>query len=282
MKKVPVPVEPKNTYPMRINKYLALKGYSTRRGADELIEKGRVLINGRLAELGSKVIEADVIEVRNNRKPESYAYYVYNKPSGVITHSPQLGEKDIRNSLRISERSPKNSFSKSAGPENGKTKLPGPIEADIFPVGRLDKASNGLMILTNDGRITDRLLNPIHTHDKEYVVTTLNTLRSNFAKQMESGVEIGNNEGNKDKEESYVTKPCKVEIINNKTFRIILTEGKKHQIRRMCSALHNEVDELKRLRVANIKLGSLGINQYRKITGEELSEFLKSLGLKNN
>jgi len=128
----------------------------------------------------------------------------------------------------------------------------------------LDKNSHGLLILTNDGRITDQLLNPKYFHEKEYVVKTSNKLRSNFKKKMETGVNI----------EGYMTKPCKVKILNEFTFRIILTEGKKHQIKRMCSALFQEVADLKRERIMNIKLGTLKDGSLREIKGEELSTFL--------
>jgi 23S rRNA pseudouridine2604 synthase len=123
------------------------------------------------------------------------------------------------------------------------------------------------MILTNDGRITDQLLNPKYFHEKEYVVKTSNKLRSNFKQKMEAGVNI----------EEYLTKKCKVAIINDHAFKVILTEGKKHQIRRMCSALFQEVADLKRERIMNIKLGNLKPNAFREIKGEELSAFLNSV-----
>ena len=212
---------------MRINKYLALKKISTRRGADELVKEKKVFINGRLAVLGSKVKETDKIEVKEEKQKE-YKYFAYNKPIGIETDSPR---------------------------------------EDLFPLGRLDKASHGLMILTNDGRITDQLLNPKYFHEKEYVVKTSKKLRSNFKQKMEAGVNI----------EGYVTKKCKVKIINDFTFRIILTEGKKHQIRRMCSRLFQEVADLKRERIMNIKLGNLKSNAFREIKDEELAAFLTGL-----
>ncbi len=212
---------------MRINKYLAWKKISTRRGADDLVEKKKIFINGKLAVLGSKVNKNDKVEVRGAEK-KKYLYFAYNKPIGIETDSPK---------------------------------------EDLFPLGRLDKASHGLLILTNDGRITDQLLNPKYFHEKEYVVKTSNKLRSNFKQKMETGVNI----------EGYVTKKCKVNIINDFTFRIILTEGKKHQIRRMCSALFQEVADLKRERIINIKLGNLRPNALREIKGKELSIFLNSI-----
>lgn len=212
---------------MRINKYLALKQISTRRGADELVENKKVFINGKLAVLGSQVNENDKVEVRG-AKAKEYKYFAYNKPIGIETNSPR---------------------------------------EDLFPLGRLDKNSHGLLILTNDGRITDQLLNPKYFHEKEYVVRTLNKLRSSFKNKMEAGVNI----------EGYQTKPCKVKILSDNSFKIILTEGKKHQIRRMCSALFQEIADLKRERIMSIKLGTLKSGGLREIKGEELTTFLNQV-----
>lgn len=209
---------------MRINKYLADKKISTRRGADELIKTKKVFINGKLAMLGSQVNENDKVEVKGV-KEKKYLYFAYNKPIGVETNSPR---------------------------------------EDLFPLGRLDKNSHGLLILTNDGRITDALLNPKYFHEKEYVVRTKEKLRSSFKGKMEAGVNI----------EGYMTKPCKIKIIGESAFKVTLTEGKKHQIRRMCSALFQEVADLKRERIMNIKLGTLKPNGLKEIKGEELKKFL--------
>jgi 23S rRNA pseudouridine2604 synthase len=240
------PLKDATSYPMRINRYLALKGYATRREADALIEGERVLINGRLAELGDKVAEGDDVVVKSGGSSKIRTYFAYNKPRGVITHSPQGEETDIKM-------------------ETAKFKE---LEG-AFPVGRLDKDSYGLIILTTDGRITDRLLNPVHTHTKEYEVKTARPLPADFKEQMERGVDIGD----------YVTQPCVVTILGKDLFAITLTEGKKHQIRRMVAALHNDVEELKRTKIMNIELGGLAPGTYRVIEGEELSTFLKSLGL---
>src|SRR3989344_2680681 len=225
-----------NNFPIRINKYLANQKISTRRGADELIKEKKVFINGKLAVLGSKVGKTDRVEVRG-AKIKDYVYYAYNKPMGIETASPQTG---------------------------------------LFPLGRLDKNSHGLLILTNDGRITDQLLNPKYVHEKEYLVHTKEKLRSSFKTKMEAGVNI---EGLPAGRQGYVTKKCTVKILNENTFRITLTEGKKHQIRRMCSALFQEVADLKRERIMNIKLGTLKPTALREIKGEELAIFLKSLNL---
>ncbi len=214
---------------IRINKYLADKQISTRRGADLLVLEKKVFINGKLAVLGSKVSDGDKVEVRGAEKKE-YLYFAYNKPIGIETNSPRI---------------------------------------DLFPLGRLDKASHGLLILTNDGRITDKLLNPKYIHEKEYLVRTSNKLRSNFKQKMEAGVNI----------EGYITQTCKVKILNDFSFRVILTEGKKHQIRRMCANLFQEIADLKRERIMNIKLSNLGSKSLREIKGKELETFLKSLDM---
>ena len=244
------PPEAKDGYPMRINKYLAHQGLATRRAADELVAKGQVLINKKVAVLGDKVQEGDTVELVGKMTPKKFVYYAYNKPVGVITHSPQLGEKDIKTS--ITKKNVKSDMS------------------DVFPIGRLDKDSSGLIILTNDGRVTDRLLNPDYDHDKEYRVRTLEPLRESFRKTMEGGVNI----------EGYLTAPCKVRKTGPQSFNITLTEGKKHQIRRMVAALHNQVTELERVRILNIRLEDLKPNATRPITGDELATFLAEIGMK--
>ena len=229
----------KSAYPMRINKYLASKRYCTRREADDIISAGKVFINGKRAVLGDKVAESDVVDVKW-RAPK-YRYFAYNKPRGITTHSPQDDEEDIVGTI--------------------------PLKG-VLPVGRLDKDSYGLIILTDDGRITDKLLNPEYAHEKEYRVETATKMRPSFKEHMEKGVDIGD----------YVTKKCLVTPLGPRLFSIVLTEGKKHQIRRMCAALHNDAIDLQRTRIMNIKLGGLKAGEHRAIEGAELSAFLKSLG----
>lgn len=239
----PQPVEVK--YPMRINKYLALKNHATRRGADELISQRKVFLNGKMARLGDHVSASDKVEVRFHSAPQ-YVYYAFNKPVGMVTHAETGKEKDIVDSL------------------------PKALQAlKVFPVGRLDRDSHGLILLTNDGRVTDRLLNPQYSHEKMYQVTTKLPLRANFKEKMENGVNI----------EGYITKKCKVEILGSKRFMITLTEGKTHQIRRMCVALFNEVVDLKRVSVMNVELNNTPSGAARPIVGAELSTLLKSLAL---
>jgi 23S rRNA pseudouridine2604 synthase len=226
---------------MRINKYLAHEQYCTRREADELIQARKVLINGVPAQLGDKVYQSDKVEVRF--RPRKYRYFAYHKPRGVITHSPQEGEESI------ADISP----------------VPG-----VFPIGRLDKDSYGLIILTDDGRITDALLNPDREHEKEYEVTTRDALTPSFKTRMEHGVDIG----------GYVTKPCHVELVGSRKFSITLTEGKKHQIRRMCGAFGHSATQLKRVRIMNVAIGNMRPNEVRPLEGAELKTFLTSLGIK--
>jgi 23S rRNA pseudouridine2604 synthase len=232
--------------PMRLNKYLAEQGVASRREADFLIERGKVLINGKKAVLGQKVDEGDEVEIIGQTKTKQY--FAYYKGRGIITHSPAPGEVDI--ATRIQQ-------------DYGLS--------DVAPVGRLDKDSEGLIILSNDGRITGPLLDPDSDNEKEYEVLVDKNLSGMAERLMSKGVNI----------EGYKTKPAKVSKHpkNAKRFNITLTEGKKHQIRRMCAALGYQVQNLKRVRIMNIKLGKLKPNQYRKISGDELQQFLKKLGL---
>jgi 23S rRNA pseudouridine2604 synthase len=240
------PVEkPEALFPMRINKYLAHKGHSTRREADTLIEKGLVFINDKKATLGDKVNESDTVEVKN-RPLRQYVYLAVHKPKGIITLADEKGEKDVIDLL----------------PSDLK-------RLRLFPLGRLDKSSSGLLLLTNDGRVTDRLLNPDREHEKTYEVTTKLPLRPSFAEHMEAGVDI----------EGYTTRPSRVDVVAEKRFRITVTEGKKHQIRRMVVAMHNEVENLKRIGIMNLSLGKLPEGGYRRIEGKELATFLAALGL---
>ncbi len=235
--------------PVRINKYLAERGLASRREADTLIAAGQVLINGKPALLGQKVTLADKVEIVGKQKEKIYlAYY---KARGIITHSPAEHEIDIETQIKNDH-----------GIDN------------VHPVGRLDKDSEGLIILSNDGLITGPLLDPEARHEKEYEVVVDKDINSPFLKRMTTGVEI----------EGYLTKPAHAELkkgSDKKRFLLTITEGKKHQIRRMCAALGYQVQSLKRIRVANIKIDRLKPHQYRKIIGDELKDFLDELNLNN-
>lgn len=236
---------PDAAYPMRINKYLAHQGLSTRRGADELINKGLVTINGVTAKLGDQVKEHDRVVVSDKileKIASQYRYIAYHKPVGVST-DVQGDTRSIRSEL--------------------------PALRGLFPLGRLDKDSHGLIILTNDGRLTERLLNPEHAHEKEYHVRIDKPVTDAFVRRLERGVLI----------EGYKTKPAKARRSGETIFNISLTEGKRHQIRRMCAALGSKVIDLERIRIMNVKLGTLKSGEYRDIKGSELNLLLKSLNL---
>jgi len=183
------------------------------------------------------------IETKNKKTIKEYIYFAYNKPKGELTNEDNKADKKIKDNKEF--------------------------PADVFPLGRLDKDSHGLIILTNDGRLTDKLLNPEYAHEKEYVVKVNKPIKNIFLKIMRQGVQL----------EEFKTKPCAIKKKDDFTFNIILTEGKKHQLRRMCDNLGWGVVDLKRVRIMNIKLGNLGLGQKRKIQGEELGVFLKSLSL---
>jgi len=249
-------------YPVIINKYLALKKISSRKEADRLLRAGKIKVNGKLAEPGQMINAKDKVEVDLIIK--NLVYLAFNKPRGIITHSPQAGETSIADILH-------HNWSRQNLPlRQGSGQAQGILPNNIFPIGRLDKMSSGLIILTNDGRITDKLLNPDFYHEKEYEVDVDRPLTPEFLKKMTAGVEL---------DDGYVTKKCRIKKIREKTFLIILTEGKKHQIRRMCEALGQKVVDLHRLRIMNIALNGLTAGKYRQLAGAELQEFLKELSL---
>lgn len=230
---------------VRINKRLADLGLCSRREADALIAARQVLVNGKPASLGQQVTENDRVEIIG--KTKSLVYLAYYKGRGIIAHSPSEHETDIATKI-------KQDYGLS----------------DIYPVGRLDKDSEGLLLLTNDGRVTAPLLSPTSGIEKTYEVTVDKKINSPFLKKLASGVSI----------EGYTTKPAKANQKSNQVIELTLTEGKKHQIRRMCAALGYQVQSLKRVRIANIELGPLKPNQYRKLTKVEQATLLKTLQVK--
>lgn len=205
---------------MRINKYLTENGFCSRREADRLIEAGKVFINGRRAKLGDQVEEKAEVKVGGQKITgvSRKVYIMYNKPVGVTCTTDRSVRTNIVDAVGHPMR--------------------------VFPIGRLDKESNGLIFLTNDGDIVNKILRAQYGHEKEYIVGVRKAFKDDFIKKMSSGVNIG----------GYVTKPCNITKINDKTFSIILTEGKNRQIRRMCEALGNEVKSLQRIRIMNVKL----------------------------
>jgi 23S rRNA pseudouridine2604 synthase len=230
---------------VRINKYLADMGISTRRGADSLINSGKILINGKPAKLGDRVEETDKVSVKAGKEYERLVYYAYNKPVGVVTVGKQPGEKEIKDVAKF--------------------------PSTVFPIGRLDKDSNGLLIMTNDGRITKKLLDPKYDHEKEYLVELNKRVEHLFMVRLRDGVRLGSGKN------IEMTKKAKVRKVGERSFEIVLKEGKNRQIRRMCKAFGYEVNKLTRVRVMNIKLGNLKTNNFRQIKGKELEDFLKNL-----
>ncbi len=228
---------------MRINKYLSEAGIVSRRGADKWIEDGRVTINGQPAELGSKVEEGDDVQVDGKpvKTAEQLVYIALNKPVGITSTTERHIEGNVVDFVNHPLR--------------------------IFHIGRLDKDSNGLLLLTNDGDIVNEILREEHGHEKEYIVTVDHPITQTFIDKMESGVKIL----------GTVTKPCKVKKLGPRTFNITLTQGLNRQIRRMCSALGYNVRKLQRTRILNIHLGHLPIGQWRDLTEEELAELFRIL-----
>lgn len=233
-------------YPMRINRYLAKQGVVSRREADKLIVAGKVKLNGRIAILGDQVNENDQVIVDHQtlkKKESAYVYLAFNKPIGIVTN-PEKGQKSIADLVKY--------------------------KTPLVPIGRLDKESHGLIILTNDTRITGRLLESANEHEKEYHVTVDKKLTPMFQKAITSGMKL----------EDFTTKPCQLTKISPLEFFLTITEGKKHQIRRMCATLGYQVEDLERVRITNINLAGLKDGQVREIAGGEKVNFLKQLGLK--
>ncbi|MEK5059865.1 pseudouridine synthase [Paenibacillus shunpengii] len=231
---------------MRINKFISETGYCSRREADKLVDSGKVTINGVVAVLGSQAEEGDEVLVDGKplRAKGNTVYIALNKPVGITSTTEQHIEGNIVDFVGHKER--------------------------IFPIGRLDKDSEGLILMTNDGDIVNKILRAEGKHEKEYIVTVNRPVTESFLRGMSSGVKILGER----------TLPCTVTRISEKTFRIILTEGKNRQIRRMCSAFGYEVRKLKRIRIMNIHLGSQATGTWRELSEQEKSELGKLLNYK--
>lgn len=230
--------------PKRLNKYLSEAGFCSRRSADKLIDEGRVKINGTLATMGEKVNPEDEIEVdgeiiKNNKKISTYI--AFNKPMGIVcTTDTRVEKNNIIDFINYPTR--------------------------IFPIGRLDKDSEGLILLTDDGDIVNKILRSSNNHEKEYIVTVDKTISQTFIKRMSEGVPILDT----------ITKPCGIQKLSRNSFRITLTQGLNRQIRRMCEYLNYKVESLQRIRIMNIHLKSK-IGSYRDLTHEELKTLKNSL-----
>ena len=227
----------------RLNKYISEAGVASRRAADRMIEEGRVTINGRVAVVGDRVSEGDIVRVdgREVSAKGGDVIIALNKPRGITCTSSPDDPDNVIDFIGYPER--------------------------IYSIGRLDKDSRGLLLMTNNGDIINRMMRAANRHEKEYKVTVDREVTEDFVRQMSEGVPILDT----------VTRPCRVEKIGKYTFSIILTQGLNRQIRRMCEALGYEVRDLVRVRIMNIRLGSLRDGQYRKLTDAELNELYEGL-----
>ncbi|RLD27203.1 MAG: 23S rRNA pseudouridine(2604) synthase RluF [Bacteroidetes bacterium] len=221
----------------RLNKYLSEVGYCSRRAADKLIDAGRVTINGKVPEMGTKVSTEDIVEVDSkliSKRKQDHIYLAFNKPIGIVCTTDTRVEKDnIIDFINYPKR--------------------------IFPIGRLDKPSEGLILLTDDGDIVNKILRASNNHEKEYVVTVDKLISQTFIERMANGIPVLDT----------ITKKCKVEKLSSQKFKIILTQGLNRQIRRMCEYLTYEVTALQRVRVMNIKL-DIPVGEYRDLSKDEL------------
>ncbi len=225
-----------NENSISLNKFISSTGICSRREANVFIEESRVTINNQIAKLGNRVFEGDVVRLDNKLlkpKPEPI-YLAFNKPVGIVCTTDQKEKKNIIRYINYKER--------------------------LFPIGRLDKPSEGLIFLTNDGDIVNKILRAGNNHEKEYIVTVDKKINDRFVKRMGNGIPIL---GTK-------TKKCKVEQINEKTFKIILTQGLNRQIRRMCEYLGYNVTRLVRTRIMNVDLTNLKTGKWRKLTKKEI------------
>ena len=222
----------------RINKYLSEVGYCSRREADKLIKGGEVTINGEISEIGTKVEEGDQVRVKGKKieksKKQKNIYLAFNKPVGIVcTTDRRVEPNNVIDYIKYPKR--------------------------IFPIGRLDKPSEGLILLTNDGDIVNKILRAKNNHQKEYLVSVNRQINKDFIQSMSNGVQILDT----------ITKSCIVKQLGPKKFKIILTQGLNRQIRRMCESLGYRVKSLKRVRIMNIKL-DVPTGKYREFTKEEL------------
>ncbi len=227
---------------IRLNKFLSDAGYCSRREADRLVEQGVVKVNGKTAVMGQKVTINDSIMVKgkNISREKEQILIALNKPVGIECTTDLNNPDNIVDFINFDKR--------------------------IYPIGRLDKNSQGLILLTNDGSIVNNILKGSNYHEKEYVVTVDKPVTDDFIKKMSTGVRILD----------QVTRPCKVAKVKKHVFNIVLTQGLNRQIRRMCGELGYNVQKLKRIRIMNIELGNLPVGQYRKVTDSELKELMRN------
>lgn len=222
---------------IRLNKYLSQIGFCSRRAADKLIEEQRILVNNALPVMGQKVSKGDTIYVDGEKVQDAqnaHVYLAFNKPVGIVCTTDSRDEDNIIDFINFPQR--------------------------IFPIGRLDKPSEGLILLTSDGDVVNKILRARYNHEKEYIITVDKLINEDFIARMSAGIPIL----------ETVTKKCDVEMISKFTFRIVLTQGLNRQIRRMCEYLGYEVIKLKRVRIMNIKIKDTPVGAYRLLTKDEI------------
>lgn len=236
-----------NVEGIRLNKYLSDAGLCSRREADRHIEAGKVTIDGVVATIGTRVMPGQKVTFNKKavKRDEEFILIALNKPRGIVCTTDKSEPDNIIDFLKFEKR--------------------------IYPIGRLDKDSEGLILLTNDGSIVNKILRESNNHEKEYIVTVNKTITSDFLKKMSEGIPILDT----------VTKPCVITPISKNSFRIILTQGLNRQIRRMCEYLGYRVLTLKRIRIMNIQVRKLNLGGYRKVTDKELEGLMKSIGKEN-
>jgi 23S rRNA pseudouridine2604 synthase len=230
----------------RINKFLAEAGMCSRREADSLISSGKVFVNGTRAILGMSVENNDKVEINGkliNSKLPQHLYVIFNKPVGLITTTDETKPDNVISFLNL--------------------------DARVFPVGRLDVESSGLLLLTNDGELANRIMHPRYVHEKEYEVVVDKDVTEKFLREMSSGVRLFDAK----------TKTARVEQTGARKFTIVLTEGKNRQVRKMCEALGYKVVRLVRVRVMNLRLGNLRAGEWRELSHRELQDLRRAIGL---
>ena len=229
-------MEKTNENSVNLNKYISSTGICSRREAEKFITEGCVSINGEIAQLGNRVFEGDVVKINGKSltaKPKTL-YIAFNKPVGIVCTTDLKERKNIVDFIKHPQR--------------------------LFPIGRLDKPSQGLIFLTNDGDIVNKILRAGNNHEKEYIVSVRQPITSTFIQKMGGGLPILNT----------VTKKCEVTKLNNYTFKIVLTQGLNRQIRRMCDYLNYEVTSLKRTRIMNVNLDGIKVGEWRELTEKEI------------
>ena len=252
MNNISADIKKNNNQPVRLNKYLSEQGICSRREADRLIEEGRVTVDGKKAVTGMKILPSSIVCVDGKKtdKQDEMILIALNKPEGIECTTAKGIKDNIVDFVGLEKR--------------------------VYPVGRLDKNSQGLILLTNNGDIVNKIMKASACHEKEYIVTVNKDITDDFIYRMSNGIHLKDMRNGKVILDE-VTRKCKVTKINKRTFGIILTQGLNRHKRRMCKELDYRVVTLKRVRIMNILLGDLKIGQYRKVTEEEYAELMKNI-----